>query len=275
MLIRDALVRKAIVLAALCAALVPAAVRAESAREMLDRAKAVNDAREPKDFSERMKMTLIDSRGGSRVRDLAVYGRNEDHHGRKRILFFLSPPEVRGVGFLSWSVPGADDDQWLYLPELNRVRQISGASRRQSFQGSDFSYDDLQIFDDIRDWTEDEARSRLLREGESIDGVSCAVIELVLQGTSYEYRRLVLWLDPVDSTFRKIELYDERDGALLKTLTLGDFATIERVPTARHLEMVNAKRGTRTIVEISDIRYDSGLPADAFTERALERGRVE
>lgn len=259
----------------LCAVLAPALAPAESAREMLDQAKAVNDAREPKDTSQRTKMILIDSRGGERVRDLEVYGKNYGHRTRKGITFFLSPPEVKGVGFLSWSYPDKDDDQWLYLPELKRVRQISGATRKQSFQGSDFTYDDLELFDDIRDWTEKDAASKLIREGEIVDGVPCAVIELVPQQKEYEYARFVLWLDRKDSTFRKIELYDKKDGALAKTLTLAGFETIGRVPTPRRIAMTNAKKGTKTILEVSDVRYDRGLSGDVFTERTLERGKVD
>ncbi|HSD09945.1 MAG TPA: outer membrane lipoprotein-sorting protein [Candidatus Binatia bacterium] len=259
----------------LCALLAPALGRAESAREMLDQAKAINDAREPKDTSQRTKMILIDSRGGERVRDLEVYGKNYGRRTRKTIIFFLSPPEVKGVGFLSWSYPEKDDDQWLYLPELKRVRQISGATRKQSFQGSDFTYDDLDLFDDIRDWTEEDAASRLVREEEIVDGVPCAVIELVLQGKEYEYARFVLWLDRKDSTFRKIELYDKKTGALAKTLRLAGFETIGRVPTPHRIEMTNAKKGTKTILEASDVRYDRGLGDDVFTERTLERGKVD
>jgi outer membrane lipoprotein-sorting protein len=267
--------RKVLFAALVCMVLLPGRVRAESAREMLDRAKAVNDAREPRDFSEKTRMTLIDSRGGARVRDLAVYGRNEGHRTRKGIIFFLSPPEVKGVGFLSWSHPDRDDDQWLYLPELKRVRQISGSSRKQSFQGSDFSYDDLELFDDIRDWTEADAASRLLRENEVVGGVACAVIELVPRGMDYEYARLVVWLDRQQATFRQIELYDAKDGALVKTLTLDGFETIDGVPTAHRLEMANVKKGTKTIVEVSEVRYNRGLSSEAFTERTLERGRVD
>src|SRR5262249_27496100 len=184
---------------------------------------AANDAREPKDVSQKTKMTLYDSRGGERVRDLEMFGKNYGHRTRKGITFFLSPPEVRGVGFLSWSNPDKDDDQWLYLPELKRVRQISGSSRKQSFQGSDFSYDDLQLFDDLRDWTESDATSKLVREGEVVDGVPCAVIELAPQGKDYDYGKIVVWLDRKDSTYRKLELYDKKDGALVKTLLLSRF----------------------------------------------------
>ena len=255
--------------------LLPIAGRAESAREILDQAKAVNDAREPKDTSQKTKMTLIDSRGGERVRDLEIQNKSYGHRTRKAITFFLTPPEVRGVGFLAWAYPDKDDDQWLYLPELKRVRQISGSSRKQSFQGSDFSYDDLQLFDDVRDWTETDATSKLLREGEVVDGVPCAVIELLPQGKEYDYGKLIVWLDRKDATFRKVELYDKKDGALVKTLTLSKYETIDKVPTPHSIEMVNAKKGTKTRMDNSEIRYNRGLPDDNFTERALERGRVE
>src|ERR1051326_3244168 len=193
------------------ALLAPAISRAESAREMLDQAKAVNDAREPKDVSQKTKMRLIDSRGGDRLRDLEVYGKNYGHHTRKGLTFFLTPPARKGVGFLSWSYPDKDDHQWLYLPELKRVRQISGASRKQSFQGSDFSYDDLQLADDIRDWTEKDATRKLVRDGETVDGVPCAVIELTLHDKPYDYSRFIVWLDRKDSTFRKVEFYDRSE----------------------------------------------------------------
>jgi outer membrane lipoprotein-sorting protein len=254
---------------------VSALANAETAREMLDQARIVNDAREPKDVSENTKMTLYDSRGGERVRELAIYDKNYGHRTRKAILFFLSPPEVRGVGFLAWSEPGKDDDQWLYLPELKRVRQISGSSRKQSFQGSDFSYDDLQLFDDIRDWTESDATSKLLRDGEVVDGASCAVIELAPQGKDYDYGRLVVWLDRKDAVYRKVEFYDKKDGALVKTLALGAFENIDGIPTARTIEMANVKKGTKTRLEYSDIHYNKGLSDESFTERALERGRVD
>jgi outer membrane lipoprotein-sorting protein len=257
------------------ALLVPAIARGETAREILDQAKAVNDAREPKDTSQKTKMKLVDSRGGERVRDLDIYGKNYGHRTRKALTFFLSPPEVKGVGFLAWSYPDRDDDQWLYLPELKRVRQIGGSSRKQSFQGSDFSYDDLQLFDDVRDWTEKDAASKLLRDGEVVDGVACAVIELTPQNKEYDYGKFVMWLDRKDSMFRKIEFYDKKDGALVKTLVLAVFKTIENLPTPHRVEMTNAKKGTKTTLEASEVRYNRGLGDEVFTERTLERGKVD
>lgn len=251
------------------------AARAETARQMLDQAKAVNDAREPKDVSQKLKMTLVDSRGGQRIRDIEIHAKDYGHRTGKAITFFLSPPEVKGVGFLAWSYPDKDDDQWLYLPELKRVRQITANTRKQSFQGSDFSYQDLELFEDIRDWTEADAVSKLVNENEAVEGVPCAVIELTPQGKDLEYSRLVLWLDRKDSVVRKVEFYDKRDGALMKTLVLSDFKTIDSIPTPHRMEMASVKKGTKTVMEISEVRYNKDLSDEIFTQRYLERGRVD
>jgi outer membrane lipoprotein-sorting protein len=247
---------------------------AESAREMLDRAKAVNDAREPKDVEQRFTMRLVDSQGRERVRELAAWMKRGPEGEDRAILFFLAPPEVKGVGFLSWAHRNRDDDQWLYLPELKRVRQITTNTRRQSFQGSDFSYEDLELFDDIRDWTERDAASRLVKDPDVVDGVPCAVIELVPQGKDLEYGRFVVWLDKEASVFRRVEFYDRRDDRLLKTLLLSDFRTVEGIPTPYRLEMRNERKGTRTVMEFSEVRYNQGLDDELFTQRTLERGRV-
>ena len=248
---------------------------AGSAQDLLDKAKAVNDAREPKDMAQKMKMTLIDARGGERVREIESRAKTVAKATRKSIIFFLSPAEVKGVGFLAFSYPDRDDDQWLYLPALKRVRRITATTRTQSFQGSDFSYQDLDLFDEIPDWTEDDASSELVKDKETIDGVESAVIALTPKGKEIEYGKIVIWLAPSDSMLRKIELYDAKSGALVKTLSLKDIKTIDGVPTPHRLEMANVKKGSKTVMEMSDVKYNQGLSDDVFTERMLERGKAE
>jgi outer membrane lipoprotein-sorting protein len=248
--------------------------RAETARELLDQAKAVNEAREPKDLRQRMKMLLVDSRGTPRTREIEVFSKNGAEDETKSITFFLSPADVKGVGFLAWAHHDREDDQWLYLPALKRVRRITSTARRQSFQGSDFSYADLELFDEIPDWTEEDAAATLVSPHQDVDGTDTATIELVPRGKDVEYARIVVWLARGDSTLRRIELYDA-DRSLVKRLKLADFRTVAGIPTPHRLEMVNEKKGTRTILELSGVTYNQGLGDDVFTERSLVRGRVD
>lgn len=253
---------------------VPAPAAGESAREMLDRAKAVNDAREPKDVSQRMRMTIVDARGKERVRELDSRTLDLGGGEKKSLLVFVSPRDVKGVGFLAFAHADRDDDQWLHLPALKRVRRITANGRTQSFQGSDFSYADLDLFDELAEWTEDDAASELLRR-EPVGGVECAVIALVPKGKEIPYGRIVVWLDPAESVFRRIELHDEDGAEVVKRVELADFRPVGRVPTPHRLEMTTLRKGTRTRIELSEVRYDQGLSEELFTERQLERGRVD
>jgi len=253
----------------------PLAARAETAREMLDKAKTVNHARKPKDVSQRAKMTLVNAREGDRARELKMYSKTYPDDTGKAITFFLSPSEVKGVAFLVWAYPDRDDDQWIYLPEFRRSRRITTNTRRQSFQGSDFSYQDLELLNEIADWSEADATSKVLKDSDTIDGVPCTAIELLPQHKDLEYGRLVIWLDRADSTIRKMDLYQTTDAGPAKSLTLGDFHTIDGVPTPQRIEMQNLAKCSKTIMELSEIRYNAGLDDEIFTERYLARGSAD
>ncbi len=67
------------------------------------------------------------------------------------------PFDARGIMTLSYRYKASDnpldearnDDLWVYIPDLRRVRRISQAQRTDSIQGTDFSMDDLRSFNGI------------------------------------------------------------------------------------------------------------------------------
>jgi len=246
-------------------------VQALTAREVLDRAKELDDTtRNWTDRTEAMALHIYAKRGGKRTRDLKVFDKRYPGDEDKAISFFLSPPEVKGTGFLQWSHKGRDDDQWLYLPELKRTRRITATVRDQSFMGTDFSYRDLEILGEIQDWTEEEAPTKLVGE-ENVDGHACHVIELRPQQKGMSYSRIVTWMDREKLVFRKMDFHD-KDGEHVKTLDLTDIRDIGPIPTAHRMEMRSLKKGSWTVAELAEVAYDTGLSDDFFTERHLERG---
>ena len=46
---------------------------------------------------------------------------------------------------MNWSYddPNKNDDQWIFLPALKKVKRISSDGKTDYFMGSDFTYDDL------------------------------------------------------------------------------------------------------------------------------------
>ncbi len=250
-------------------ALTPAA--ALTARELLDKVKALDDTtRHWTGRAQTMTLRIHSKGGGARQRRLAVLDRRAPDGEDKSVSFFLAPPDVKGTAFLQWSHKGRNDDQWLYLPELDRTRRITAQSRDQSFMGTDFSYRDLELLAEIPDWTEADAASQL-RGVEDIDERPCHVIELRPAAKDVGYARIVLWLDTELLVSRKLDFFADT-GVHVKTLHQRDFRNIDAIPTPHRLEMGQLEKGSRTEVEISDVRYDAALSDDVFTERQLKRG---
>ena len=250
-----------------------ASARAETARELLDQVKHLNaTTRKWTDRTQRLQLKIIDRRGSERVRDLDIYMKKYPDDANRSILFFQAPAEIKGTGFLQWANAHKGDEQWLFLPELKRVRQISGGSKRESFVGTDFSYEDLAIVSQILDWTDADAQTSLLRD-ESIDGSTASVIEFTPTGKDIGYGRVRIALRRADSVVLRYEFVDKKD-AVAKILTVGDIRPVGAIPSAFHMDMQNVQNRSRTLVDFSSITYDSGLADDVFTQRTLERGGV-
>lgn len=248
-----------------------AAPAAETARQILDRRKALDDTtRKWTDRHQRLHMTIVNARGGERIRELDLYERKEGFGEQKQILFFQAPVEIRGTGFLSFVHKGHAADQWLYLPEVKRVRVIAATSRHESFMGSDFSYHDIDLIAEMPAWSEADAPATLL-PGESIDGVACHVIELKPARDDIGYRRIVQWLGTDDLVPRRLEFGD--DGPIpRKRLHQTQIRMVGAVPVAHELDLETPAANSHTHITISDVQLDLHLEDDLFTQRALERG---
>jgi hypothetical protein len=65
-----------------------------------------------------------------------------------------APFDARGINIMTYRYKSADlppaqaknDDTWVYIPQLRRVRRISTAQRTDAISGTDFTFDDLRSF---------------------------------------------------------------------------------------------------------------------------------
>jgi len=111
------------------------------ARKIMVKADARKDG---KTVEQDMKMVLIDRKGQKRVRAMKSFTKK---FGKDKytIMFFKSPSDVKNTAFLTYDFADGskDDDQWLYLPALKKVKRIPSGDKSSSFMGSDFSYFDM------------------------------------------------------------------------------------------------------------------------------------
>jgi outer membrane lipoprotein-sorting protein len=183
-------------------------------------------------------------------------------------MVFQSPRDVAGTGYLSFSYDdeAKDDDMWLYLPAMRRVRRITGSGKNDDFMGTDFTYEDMGSRSLAKD-------TFTFQREEVIDGAVCRVVEALPKDKSDPYGRRVIWVRKDSHIIAAADYYD-RQGKLLKTLRVSGIQQIDNIWTALKMEMTNVQSNHATVIEISGIQFNLPLNDDLFAVTTLERGNL-
>lgn len=210
-----------------------------------------------------LTMTLTNSRGAERVRGISQYSATIPE-GERKLMFFTAPADVRDTSFMTWSYDdGRDDDQWIYLPALRRVRRISSDSKNDAFMGSDFTYDDLG------ERHPDEDSHRILRE-EMFRGEQCFVVESIPRDGESAFSRTITWVVADEWIGLQREYYDDLDRRY-KVLEVEEYEQIDGIWVIPRMTMSDESRGSSTTLEMRNIQVNVAI-GDIFTERAMQRG---
>jgi hypothetical protein len=248
---------------------------AETARDILDRRRRLDETQHRWTDREQAITLHVRTRYGRKpVRELTVYERKRPDGGEQTILFFERPAAARGMGFLSFSRADGPADQRLYMPALGRVRSIRGDERNDSFLGTDLTYNDVDLLQDMPAWTEDEAATTLAGEAD-MDGVATHVIDLRPRRADVGYGRIRIWLGKDDLISRRTHFFRSADDPLDAPATeilQSQVKRIGTIPVPHRVEVRRPANRSGTIMEVRRVRFDQGLGEDLFTQRALERG---
>lgn len=237
-------------------------------------ARRVQDRDTGSDSRVSMRMTLVDRRGRERQRALTIRGLRggpgRPVPGDRTLLHFTLPNDIRGTGFLVWEHPDADDERFLYLPSLGRVRRIAGSEAQESFVGSDFTYEDIGGRE-LEDYT-----YTLLAENDTWtapDGSRHPVWRLESKSRKSDARfpRVVSLIRKDLDIAVRAEIYNRRNE-LQKTFVATKIEKVDGYWTVTAMSMSDALEGTRTDLIVDKAEYDVGLRAGDFSRVQLERG---
>ncbi len=215
------------------------------------------------DAQSNMQMTLINAQGDTRVRLMRMKSL-ELKGGDKSLMEFLSPADVKGTKFLNYEHFDKDDDQWLYLPALKRVKRIASKNKSGSFMGSEFAYEDLSNF----------SVEKYRYEGEAVemelDGQKVFKVESKPVSKNSGYTKVVSYIDSKDFLVRKVEYYD-RKKELFKRARFSDYQKISGVWRMGKIEMMNFDNNKKSILVWSDQKVNVGLSSKHFHKRVLKK----
>ena len=182
----------------------------------------------------------------------------------KTLVVFTDPEEIRGVALLSINRRGVSDRQFMYTPATHRVRSVAAQERSGRFIGSDFTYEDIaeRVLDDFT--------YRLLGSNEIIDGHKTYKVEAtpVDPGRS-QYKFIYYWVAQDVPVILFAEMYDA-NGQKIRTLHATQLKRESGIWGARHTEMTTVQGGTRTVLSIDGLKFNTGLDEKLFTPEGLE-----
>jgi len=231
---------------------------------------AVDNREDGDDLKQQITQTLIDRNDSRRVRQMASL-RKDFGKDKKMMSFFTEPANIRDTALLTFDYddPSADDDQWLYLPALKKVRRISAADRGDYFMGTDLTFEDMKQTPELEDY------NWKLHGSESVDGHDCWKVEglPVSEDVARElgYSRMLQFVRKDNDYTIRVDYWD-RAGRELKHLYVKDLKQIEGIWTAHKVEMINAQSKHRTVLEFAGHQYNTGISDRMFTQRTLKRG---
>jgi outer membrane lipoprotein-sorting protein len=237
-----------------------------SAYEIMEKSDEQSSA---KDESMLLTMGLVNSKGKEMVRKIEQITRQDNNKNRSLIIKFLAPADVKGTGFLSLEHKDREDDQWLYLPALNKTRRISASDETDSFMGSDFTFEDLNR-EDLKDY------SYTLKGEVTHDETACYLIEAIPNNekkkkeSGYSKREITVRKD--NFVIVHVKFYG-KDGQPSKIFKASNVKQVPGSPKYRayKLEMEDLKNKHKTYLTLENIKIDKGVSADLFTQRYLER----
>jgi outer membrane lipoprotein-sorting protein len=220
-----------------------------------------------KDYTADGQMILMDSGGNKSERILSIKvleGSKND--GDKTMMTFSKPKDIKGTSLLTWSNKNKQDDQWLYLPALKRVKRIASSNKNGPFMGSEFSYEDLTPRE-INKYT-----YKYLKKGKC-GKFKCHIVDALPTDKKGAYTRQTLHLDTKHLRIQKIEYYDRKKN-LLKTMNFSGYKKYNKKHwAASKIIMENHQSKKSTVFNWSKYKYDNGFKKRQFDKNSLKRAR--
>ncbi|MEJ8838044.1 outer membrane lipoprotein-sorting protein [Ramlibacter sp. AN1133] len=214
--------------------------------------------------------TLVNKSGQERVRKTASATKLQANGvDNMRLTRFTAPADVKDTVTLMIENSAKDDDIWVYLPALKKVRRLVASNKKDSFVGTDFSYADV-IGYKVSEWN-----YKLLRE-DTLDGQPVYVVEALPKTAAVRsdtgYGRRTDWIRKDNLMTVKSELLDTGEQPL-KTIVFSELRLVDAGRgkwQAMQMEASNVQTGHRTVIRVENFKANQNVKDELFTPRYME-----
>ena len=208
-----------------------------------------------------------------RVKSLESVGKGygEDLRDTRSVTITLEPAAERGIGMLSFAYDDAsrDNESWLYLSALGRVKRIASGSDDDetepgSLFGSEFTTEDMDT-GKLEEYT-----INILEEKQE-GGRDVWVIEMIPneeRARKSRYSRTVNYIDKERFVALRVEMYDQYDKEV-KRLLGSRVEMMNGIWVARSLTMMNLVSNRLSNMAFLEMHTGIDVPDEFLTQRTL------
>ncbi len=180
----------------------------------------------------------------------------------KSLIVILEPKKERGNKWLK-----VGNEMWNYLRATETIIKIPPSMMLQSWNGSDFTNDDLARESSLsRDYVPE-----ITGEEEIAGEPAWKLILRPEPDAPVVWGKLYIWVRKSDLLPSIVQYFDEK-GKLVRTMRYTDVRSIggRTIPTTWTM-VTHTREGHRTVFRILDIGFDVSIPGRIFSFRELER----
>ncbi|MFQ5515405.1 MAG: outer membrane lipoprotein-sorting protein [Myxococcota bacterium] len=216
-----------------------------------------------------VRFVTRDRLGNEAILRARVLGKVFEDGFRRVLSRFYAPDDIRGSALLV--IEKSDrNDVFLYSSAMRRTRRVSARAAGSSLFGTDFSYEDFERLQGLRD-----AGLTERRPDRELDGRSVWVVETrPAEPGESAYERVVTFIDPETCVVLRAESYEAGDR-LRKRLSVERAKVYSRggIWICPETSMRDLRDGTETRLYIEEIEIDPPLSDKRFRQAELDRGR--
>ena len=190
--------------------------------------------------------------------------RSQDGADVRTQIRVTAPEMVKGTVYEVFSRGGKPLDRMVYFPALDRARDFSGIRRTDSFFGSEFTYEDLEIAAPVEsEWQSVEA----LEEG------GRRLVRITSAPYSF-YSRVERIVDA--KTYLPIRtLYYDLAGRLFKRADFDAVQSINGHSMPTRVSIEDVQNGEKSEFRLHDIHLNTPIDEKLFSESPIQKRRVK
>jgi len=198
----------------------------------------------PKDKQGKVIIILTDKTGKEKIREAEMLQKGPD----KKLYRYTKPESQAGIATLT--LPG--NIMWLYLPALGKPKRISMLTKDQSFNNTDFSYEDMATTPYADRFTPELLES----DNDSY------LLSLLPMAAKSNYSKIIVKVNKKYGYAETMDYYDLK-GKKFKEQNYR-YNKIGEYWNAEEVVMKDLEKNHSTKILISGVKFDQGLSDDIF-----------